>query len=40
MAVTNDHKLELSWLRKENRPRLRPRILGEDPGWNLNGPLI
>jgi len=25
------HKLELTWIGKENRPRLEPRILLEDP---------
>jgi adenine-specific DNA-methyltransferase len=25
-------KLELTWIGKENRPKLEPRILLEDPG--------
>ena len=31
MAVNNKQKLELTWIGKENRPRLEPRILLEDP---------
>ncbi len=30
-------KLELTWIGKENRPKLEPRILIEDPG-NLGKP--
>src|SRR2546426_7470649 len=29
--MSNKTKLELSWIGKENRPRLEPRILLEDP---------
>src|SRR4051812_5585632 len=29
--MTNRQKLELTWVGKENRPRLEPRILLEDP---------
>jgi adenine-specific DNA-methyltransferase len=29
--VTKKQKLELTWIGKENRPRLEPRILLEDP---------
>jgi len=29
--MTNKQKLELTWIGKENRPRLEPRILLEDP---------
>lgn len=31
MSVTKKQKLELTWIGKENRPRLEPRILLEDP---------
>ncbi len=31
MPVTRKQKLELTWIGKENRPRLEPRILLEDP---------
>ena len=34
--MTKKQKLELTWIGAENRPRLEPRILLEDPGWNLN----
>ncbi|MEW6678543.1 MAG: site-specific DNA-methyltransferase [Pseudomonadota bacterium] len=30
--MKNKQKLELTWIGKENRPRLEPRILLEDPG--------
>ena len=30
MSVTKKQKLELTWIGKENRPRLEPRILLED----------
>ena len=30
--MTKKQKLELTWIGKENRPRLEPRILLEDPG--------
>ena len=29
--VSNKQKLELTWIGKENRPKLEPRILLEDP---------
>ena len=29
--ATKKQKLELTWIGKENRPRLEPRILLEDP---------
>lgn len=29
--MTKNQKLELTWIGKENRPRLEPRILLEDP---------
>jgi adenine-specific DNA-methyltransferase len=29
--MTNKQKLELTWIGKETRPRLEPRILLEDP---------
>ncbi len=29
--MSNKTKLELTWIGKENRPRLEPRILLEDP---------
>ena len=29
--MTKKQKLELTWIGKENRPRLEPRILLEDP---------
>jgi len=32
MNATAKHKLELTWIGKENRPRLEPRILIEDQG--------
>ena len=31
MSVSHKQKLELTWIGKENRPRLEPRILLEDP---------
>ncbi len=31
MSVGREQKLELTWIGKENRPRLEPRILLEDP---------
>ncbi len=30
--MSNRQKLELTWIGKEKRPRLEPRILLEDPG--------
>ena len=29
--MTKKQKLELTWIGKENRPKLEPRILIEDP---------
>jgi adenine-specific DNA-methyltransferase len=29
--MANKQRLELTWIGKENRPRLEPRILLEDP---------
>ncbi len=29
--MKSKHKLELTWIGKENRPKLEPRILLEDP---------
>ena len=31
MPTNNPQKLELTWIGKDNRPRLEPRILIEDP---------
>jgi adenine-specific DNA-methyltransferase len=31
-------KLELTWVGKENRPRLEPRILVEDPALSYGDP--
>ena len=31
-------KLELTWIGKENRPRLEPRILLEDPARSYHAP--
>src|SRR5437762_666373 len=31
MSSNNKPKLQLTWIGKENRPRLEPRILVEDP---------
>ncbi len=31
MSVTKKQQLELTWIGKENRPRLEPRILLDDP---------
>jgi len=31
-------KLELTWIGKENRPKLEPRILVEDPGMSHHAP--
>jgi adenine-specific DNA-methyltransferase len=36
--VTRKQKLELTWLGKENRPKLEPRILLEDPGKSYHAP--
>lgn len=38
--MTTKQQLELTWIGKENRPRLEPRILLEDPSkpyHELNG---
>ena len=29
--ISKKQKLELTWIGKENRPRLEPRVLLEDP---------
>lgn len=31
MSVSKKQKLELTWIGKENRPKLEPRILLKDP---------
>ncbi len=36
--MTRNTKLELTWIGKENRPRLEPRILLEDPEKSYHGP--
>lgn len=36
--MTNKTKLELTWIGKENRPRLEPRILLEDPEKSYHAP--
>jgi len=36
--VSNKQKLELTWIGKENRPRLEPRILLEDPALSYHAP--
>ena len=36
--MTNRSKLELTWIGKENRPRLEPRILLEDPEKSYHAP--
>jgi len=36
--MTNRQKLELTWIGKENRPRLEPRVLLEDPGKSYHAP--
>lgn len=33
--MAGKQKLELTWIGKENRPRLEPRILLEDPALPL-----
>lgn len=38
MANLNKTKLELTWIGKENRPRLEPRILLEDPEKSYHAP--
>jgi adenine-specific DNA-methyltransferase len=34
----NRNKLELTWIGKENRPKLEPRILLEDPEKSYHAP--
>lgn len=36
--MTKKQKLELTWIGKENRPRLEPRILLEDPSKSYHAP--
>lgn len=36
--MTKKQKLELTWIGKENRPRLEPRILLEDPAKSYHAP--
>jgi adenine-specific DNA-methyltransferase len=36
--ATSKTKLELTWIGKENRPKLEPRILLEDPGKSYHAP--
>jgi adenine-specific DNA-methyltransferase len=38
MSVNRKQKLELTWIGKENRPRLEPRILLEDPALSYHAP--
>ena len=38
MSHTNRTKLELTWIGKENRPKLEPRILLEDPEKSCHAP--
>ncbi len=38
MTMSNRTKLELTWIGKENRPRLEPRILLEDPERSYHAP--
>ncbi len=38
MTIKNKQKLELTWLGKENRPRLEPRILVEDAAKSHHAP--
>ncbi len=35
--MTNKQKLELTWIGKEKRPRLEPRIFLEDPELSYQG---
>jgi adenine-specific DNA-methyltransferase len=35
--VANKQKLELTWIGKEHRPKLEPRILLEDPAKSYHG---
>ncbi len=34
--MTNKQKLELTWIGKQHRPRLEPRILLEDPAFSYH----
>ncbi|MEX2491224.1 MAG: hypothetical protein WD425_05625 [Nitrospirales bacterium] len=36
--MTKKQKLELTWIGKENRPKLEPRILPEDPEKSYHAP--
>jgi adenine-specific DNA-methyltransferase len=36
--MTRQTKLELTWIGKENRPKLEPRILVEDPAKSHHAP--
>ena len=36
--MTKKPKLELTWIGKENRPKLEPRILLEDPTKSFHAP--
>src|SRR5678815_1964104 len=38
MTMTHKQKLELTWIGKENRPKLEPRILLEDPKKSYHAP--
>jgi len=38
MSTYNKQKLELTWIGKENRPKLEPRILVEDPEKSYHAP--
>ena len=38
MNTTAKHKLELTWIGKESRPRLEPRILMEDQALSYHAP--
>src|SRR5215207_10814476 len=38
MSTHKKQKLELTWIGKENRPRLEPRILLEDPSLSYHAP--
>ena len=37
-TMAGKRKLELTWIGKENRPKLEPRILMEDPARSSQGP--
>ena len=36
--INGKTKLELTWIGKENRPKLEPRILIEDPAKSYHAP--